>query len=129
MTKVFQIVITIGMGFLIVSTIYNSCNKPIEIKAIETIQSKIDTIYKNAQEKKERLKDTLIIEKTNEKEIVNRIREINNYYSDSETNIDTIPIVINDVRSPFAKEKLREWVLREDTGYYDIPQQGYNYLP
>ena len=121
-SQIFQGVISMTLLFLVVMTLYNSCKKPIETQAIEEMQSKIDTIYSITQRKKEKLIDTLIIEKTNEKETVKRLQEINNYYLSSQTDIDTIPIVINDVRSPFAKEKLREWALREDTGYYNIPK-------
>lgn len=122
LTRVVKIVVTVGMIFLVSMTLYNSCNKPIDTVAIQAMQSKIDSIYMRSQITKERLIDTLIIEKNNEKETIKRLQEINNYYSSSETNIDTIPIILSDVRSPFAKRKLQEWVLREDTGYYNIPK-------
>lgn len=122
LTRVVKIVVTVGMIFLVSMSLYNSCNKPIDTVAIQAMQSKIDSIYMRSQITKERLIDTLIIEKNNEKETIKRLQEINNYYSSSETNIDTIPIILSDVRSPFAKRKLQEWVLREDTGYYNIPK-------
>jgi len=122
LTKTVKIVVTVGMIFLVSMTLYNSCNKPVDTVAIEAMQSKIDSIYMRSQAKKEKLIDTLIIEKNNEKETIKRLQEINNYYSSSETNIDTIPIILSDIRSPFAKRKLQEWVLREDTGYYNIPK-------
>lgn len=101
---------------------YKSCNDSKKIKAIEDMQSKLDTLYKVSQEKKERLIDTLIIEKTNEKNTIEKLKQINNYYENNETFIDTVPIIISNVKSPFAVEKLTEWKLREDTGYYNIPK-------
>jgi uncharacterized protein YbaP (TraB family) len=101
---------------------YKSCNDSKNVKAIEQMQFKLDTLYKVSQEKKERLIDTLIIEKTNETKTVEKLKQINNYYENNETFIDTIPIIISNVKSPFANEKLTEWKLREDTGYYDIPK-------
>ncbi len=101
---------------------YKSCNDSKKVEAIEQMQFKLDTLYKVSQEKKEKLIDTLIIEKTNETKTVEKLKQINNYYENNETFIDTIPIIISNVKSPFATEKLQEWKLREDTGYYDIPK-------
>ena len=118
----FNIITLSAVLIIFVVFIYRGCNKPIEVEAIQAIQSKIDTLYNKSQEKKEKLIDTLIIEKTNEKETIKRLQDINNYYQSRDTYIDTIPIVISTVRSPFAAEKLKEWELRNDTGYYDIPK-------
>lgn len=119
MLQLIVLAFILGIG---ASLIHRGCRQETDTEAIEKMQSKLDTLYQVSQEKKERLIDTLIIEKTNEKETIKRLQEINNYYDSRETHFDTIPIIISNVKSPFAAEKLREWKLREDTGYYDIPK-------
>lgn len=128
MEKRISYVITGLLVLLLGIVIYNGCNKPIDVEAIESMQSKIDTIYKEQEELKQRKVDTLIIEKNNEKEIIKKLQEVNNYYGSQETGIDTIIILDSADRSPFARQKFDEWILREDTSYYDIPKQGHDDL-
>ena len=100
--------------------IIRSYKKPLSDKALDAVETKLDSIHNSLQIERNNKIDTLIIQQNHEKEIIKKLQDINNYYTEKDNGIDTIVILDSSVRSPFAAEKLKEWKLRSDTGYYDI---------
>jgi hypothetical protein len=110
----------ITLIILTIQTVKGCNNKYIENPAeqgIKTMQLKLDSISKSLDQKKDIIRDTLIMQKNNEKTIVKQLQDINNYYENKQDTIIFMPVT-----DTLARRKVDEWVRGDEKGYYNIPK-------